>query len=73
MNKEEHIKEMLENYNIKDMIYDFESGVAKDLTRIQTMLEELHKENEELKSMIERMVIYETYRKAETADFTNPD
>lgn len=64
---------MLENYNIKDMIYDFESGVAKDLTRIQTMLEELHKENEELKSMIERMVIYETYRKAETADFTNPD
>lgn len=61
---------MLENYDIKDMIYDFESGVAKDLARIQTMLEELHKENEELKAMIERMVIYETYRKAETANIT---
>ena len=62
---------MLENYDIKDMIYDFESGVAKDLARIQTMLEELHKENEELKAMIERMDIYETYSKTETGNLTN--
>lgn len=53
---------MLENYSIKDMIYDFENGVAKDLTRIQKMLEELHKENKELKAMIERMVNNETNR-----------
>ena len=61
---------MLENYSIKDMIYDFESGVAKDLTRIQTMLEELHKENNKLKALIERILNYETDSKAETINST---
>ena len=53
------------------MIYDFEKGVAKDLTRIEEMLEALHKENKELKAMIERMVNYETYSKTETGNLTN--
>lgn len=65
---EEHKKELIESYSIKEMIYDFESGVAKDLTRIQTMIEEIHKENKELKAMIERMVNHETYSKTETVN-----
>lgn len=70
MNRKEHTKKILENYSIKDMIYDFESGVAKDLTRIQTMLEKLHEENKEIKAMIERMVNYETDSKTETVNAT---
>lgn len=53
---EEHKKELIESYSIKEMIYDFEKGIVKDLTRIEEMLEVLHKENKELKSMIERLM-----------------
>lgn len=53
---EEHKKELIDSYSIKEMIYDFEKGVAKDLIRIEEMLEALHKENGELKSMIERLM-----------------
>lgn len=53
---EEHKKKLIESYSVKEMIYDFESGVIKDLTRIEEMLEALHKENKELKSMIERLM-----------------
>lgn len=67
---EEHKKEMIESYSIKEMIYDFESGVIKDLARIEEKLEALHKENKELKAMIERMVNYETYSKTEAANTT---
>ena len=58
---EEHKKELIESYSIKEMIYDFEKGVAKDLNRIEEMLEALHKENKELKSLIERLMNNETY------------
>ena len=67
---EEHKKELIENYSIKEMIYDFEKGVAKDLTRIEEMLEALHKENKELKSMIEMLMNYENRIKTE-AQYTS--
>ena len=57
---EDHKKKLIESYSVKEMIYDFECGVAKDLTRIEEMLEDLHKENAELKSMIERLINNET-------------
>lgn len=57
---EEHEKELIESYSIKDMIYDFEKGVAKDLSRIEEKIEALHKENNELKSLIERLMNNET-------------
>lgn len=57
---EDHKKKLIESYSVKEMIYDFECGVAKDLTRIEEMLEDLHKENAELKSMIERLMNNET-------------
>lgn len=65
---EEHKKELIESYSIKEMIYDFEKGVAKDLTRIKEMLEALHKENKKLKSMIERLMNNENSSKAEAAN-----
>lgn len=54
ISSEEHKKHLIESYSIKEMIYDFEKGVAKDLTRIEEMIEALYKETKELKSMIEK-------------------
>lgn len=61
--------EHLEEKDVKEIILEFESGVAKDLDNIRKMLEQIHTE---IKS-IERKLDYEINSKTETADFTKPD
>lgn len=66
ISKAEHLEE-LEEKDIKEIILEFESGVAKDLDNIRKMLEQLHIE---IKS-IERKLNYEINSKTETADITD--
>lgn len=63
ISKAEHLKEM----DVKEIILEFESGIAKDLDNIRKMLEQLHTE---IKS-IERKLNYEIDSKTETADITD--
>ena len=53
--------------DVKEIILEFESGIAKDLDNIRKMLEQLHTE---IKS-IERKLNYEIDSKTETADITD--
>lgn len=62
--RKEWDKEYLEKTDIKQLVFEFESGVLKDLEIIKMMLNQLHTD---IKVLIERIEKYEN-SKAETAN-----
>ena len=54
-NSKEHIEELLSKYTVKELIFEHTRGISMDLRRMEKKLDALHKENKELKDLIERM------------------